>query len=94
MASQKPPLRGGATYTYSRRKPAQEIETEPMAVYGYARVSRLRQVEEGISLEDQQRRIEGRALELGSPVDRIYVEKGVSASLPLAERPEGKKLLG
>ena len=36
-----------------------------MTVYGYARVSTERQADEGVSLDEQIRRIEGRALEQG-----------------------------
>jgi DNA invertase Pin-like site-specific DNA recombinase len=36
-----------------------------VTVYGYARVSTERQADEGVSLEEQIRRIEGRALEQG-----------------------------
>jgi DNA invertase Pin-like site-specific DNA recombinase len=66
-----------------------------MRVYGYVRVSTTRQAEEGLSLDEQQRRIAGRAMELGCEIDRCFVERGVSAgTFMLAERPEGKKLLG
>jgi DNA invertase Pin-like site-specific DNA recombinase len=64
-----------------------------MAVYGYARVSTSRQAEEGESLDVQQRTVTGYALMLGLTVDRMFVERGVSGSIPLAERPEGTALL-
>jgi len=64
-----------------------------MAVYGYTRVSTSRQAEEGESLEVQQRTIAGYALMLGLTVDRMYVERGVSGSVPLSERAEGTALL-
>lgn len=64
-----------------------------MAVYGYARVSTSRQAEEGESLDVQQRTVAGYALMLGLTVDRMFVERGVSGSVPLAERPEGTALL-
>jgi putative DNA-invertase from lambdoid prophage Rac len=68
---------------------------EPMRTYGYVRVSTSRQAEEGLSLDEQERRIRGRAMELGTEIDRCFVERGVSAgTFMLAERPEGKKLLG
>lgn len=64
-----------------------------MAVYGYVRVSTDRQAEEGESLGAQQRVIEGYAMMQGLTVDQIFVERGVSGSKPISERPEGAKLL-
>ena len=64
-----------------------------MAVYGYARVSTSRQAEEGESLDVQQRTVAGYALMLGLTVDRMFVERGVSGSVPLSERAEGIALL-
>lgn len=64
-----------------------------MATYGYCRVSTERQAEEGESLGAQQRTIEGYAMMQGMKVDRVFVERGVSGSKPLGERPEGMKLL-
>jgi putative DNA-invertase from lambdoid prophage Rac len=65
-----------------------------MSVYGYARVSTGRQAGEGVSLEEQQRRIGGRALEQGWEVAEMFVERGVSGSVPFADRPQGKRLTG
>lgn len=64
-----------------------------MAVYGYVRVSTDRQAEEGESLGQQERKIAGYAQMQGLAVDRVFVERGVSGSKPLAERPEGSALL-
>lgn len=64
-----------------------------MAVYGYVRVSTDRQAEEGESLGAQQRTVEGYAMMHGLTLDRVFVERGVSGSKPLGERPEGSKLL-
>lgn len=64
-----------------------------MAVYGYCRVSTDRQADEGESLGQQERRIAGYAMMHGLVVDRMFVERGVSGSKPLADRPEGAKLL-
>ena len=69
----------------------QQPAPEPR-VWGYARVSTAEQTE-GVSLDEQQRRIKGRALELGVELTRIYVEEGVSGSTPLYRRPQGDKLL-
>jgi putative DNA-invertase from lambdoid prophage Rac len=64
-----------------------------VTVYGYARVSTERQADEGVSLDEQIRRIEGRALEQGWQIVEIFVERGVSGSVPLGNRPEGARLL-
>lgn len=63
-----------------------------MAVYGYARVSTLRQVNEGESLDVQRRQIEGYALMHGLTLDEVVVEEGVSGSIPVHERPAGGAL--
>lgn len=64
-----------------------------MAVYGYTRVSTDRQASEGESLDVQERTIAGYALMFAYDVDRIFRERGVSGSKPLADRPEGAALL-
>ena len=64
-----------------------------MAVYSYSRVSTTAQAEEGESLGAQQRRVEGYAMQHDLTIDRHFVERGVSGSVPLDERPEGKALL-
>ena len=63
-----------------------------MAVYGYTRVSSNLQVE-GESLDVQKRQIEGYALMHDWNVDKTFIEKGVSGSVPLGERLEGKDLV-
>ncbi|EIM27207.1 recombinase family protein [Microvirga lotononidis] len=64
-----------------------------MAVYGYTRVSTQTQADEGESLGAQQRRVEGYAQMIDLTVNRHFVERGVSGSVPLASRPEGAELL-
>lgn len=64
-----------------------------MRVYSYTRVSTGRQAEEGESLGAQQRRVEGYAQMHDMTVHRHFVERGVSGSIPLSERPEGGALL-
>jgi putative DNA-invertase from lambdoid prophage Rac len=64
-----------------------------MSVYGYVRVSTDRQADEGESLGTQQRVIDGYAMMNGLTLDSIFVERGVSGSKPLGERPEGARLL-
>jgi putative DNA-invertase from lambdoid prophage Rac len=64
-----------------------------MNVFGYVRVSTDRQEDEGESLGTQQRTIEGYAMMQGMTLREIFVERGVSGSKPLGERPEGARLL-
>jgi putative DNA-invertase from lambdoid prophage Rac len=63
-----------------------------VAVYGYCRVSTLRQASEGESLDVQRRQIEGYCLMHGLAVDEIVVEEGVSGSVPVEARPVGGAL--
>lgn len=64
-----------------------------MTAYGYCRVSTDKQAEDGESLGVQERAIQGYCMMqgLGNPV--IFVERGISASIPMCQRPEGAKLL-
>jgi DNA invertase Pin-like site-specific DNA recombinase len=64
-----------------------------MAAFGYVRVSTDRQAEEGESLGAQERTIQGYAMMHGLKLDRVFVERAVSGSRPIAERPEGGKLM-
>jgi putative DNA-invertase from lambdoid prophage Rac len=63
-----------------------------VAVYGYCRVSTLRQANEGESLDVQRRQIEGYGLMHGLTIDSVAVEEGVSGSVPVEERPIGGQL--
>jgi putative DNA-invertase from lambdoid prophage Rac len=56
-------------------------------VYGYARVSTVQQANDGESLDVQQRVIAGYAQMHGLVVNKVFVERGVSGSRPLRERP-------
>jgi DNA invertase Pin-like site-specific DNA recombinase len=64
-----------------------------MRVFGYSRVSTSEQADEGVSLAAQQRQLEGYALMKGWTIAEHFVERGVSGSLPLADRPEGARML-
>jgi DNA invertase Pin-like site-specific DNA recombinase len=64
-----------------------------MSVYAYVRVSTDRQAEDGASLDVQQRQIAGYAQMLDLTIEYTFVERGVSGSRPLADRPAGAKLL-
>lgn len=63
-----------------------------MSVYGYVRVSTVQQVEDGLSLDTQQKQLEGYAMMRGITIDEIFIEKGVSASKSFASRPAGCRL--
>jgi DNA invertase Pin-like site-specific DNA recombinase len=64
-----------------------------MKVFGYLRVSTSEQAQSGESLDTQKQQIVGYAMMKGWTVDEFFVEAGVSGSVPLADRPEGKRLL-
>ena len=63
-----------------------------MTVYGYCRVSTVRQASEGESLEVQRRQIEGYAIMHGLALDGVVIEEEVSGSVPVSERPKGGAL--
>jgi DNA invertase Pin-like site-specific DNA recombinase len=65
-----------------------------MAVYSYARVSTARQADEGESLGAQERTLAGYAMMHGLAITKSFVERGVSGSVPLNDRPQGRALLG
>jgi putative DNA-invertase from lambdoid prophage Rac len=62
-------------------------------VFGYARVSTDDQANDGSSLDTQQQQIIGYAMMKGWQITEHFVERGVSGSIPLIDRPEGKRLL-
>jgi putative DNA-invertase from lambdoid prophage Rac len=81
------------TRTRAQRRAAM---SGPPQVYGYVRVSTVQQ-SEGSSLVEQERQIRGRCLS-GSEqgpweLTQLFVESGVSASIPLVQRPAGAELL-
>jgi DNA invertase Pin-like site-specific DNA recombinase len=81
---------------HSTHPPARPVQSElPLLqrALGYARVSTDTQSASGISLEEQQRKIEARSLENGWHLERVYIDAGISGSTPLGKRPEGAKLL-
>jgi DNA invertase Pin-like site-specific DNA recombinase len=63
-----------------------------MKVFGYVRVSTEEQASNGVSLEAQQR-ITRYAMMKGWQVADFFIEAGVSGSVPLADRPEGRRLV-
>ncbi|MGE0684556.1 MAG: recombinase family protein [Candidatus Binatia bacterium] len=60
-----------------------------MPVFGYARVSTALQANEGESLDVQRRQIEGWCQMQGLELTELFVERGVSGSIPVAERQAG-----
>ena len=63
-----------------------------MTVYGYVRVSTIKQAD-GESLTVQTRQLEGYALQHGFTLEATLSEEGVSGSIPLSQRPVGGPLL-
>jgi putative DNA-invertase from lambdoid prophage Rac len=63
-----------------------------MAIYGYCRVSTLRQANEGESLDVQRRQIEGYAIMHALTLAGVLIEEGVSGSIPVEDRPVGGSL--
>lgn len=80
----------GRTALASKRR--LRVVPTSMQLWGYCRVSTDRQSEKGLSLDDQERRVRGRALELGRELAGVFIERGVSGSIPFKDRPEGGKL--
>jgi DNA invertase Pin-like site-specific DNA recombinase len=64
-----------------------------MKVFGYCRVSTAEQASNGESLDTQKQQITGYAMIKGWTVSGFFIETGVSGSVPLADRPEGKRLI-
>ena len=64
-----------------------------MKIFSYARVSTAEQASDGDSLATQQQQAAGFAMMKGWTIDAAFIEMGVSGSVPLAERPEGARLL-
>jgi putative DNA-invertase from lambdoid prophage Rac len=64
-----------------------------MRVFGYCRVSTAEQAGSGMSLDQQRQQITGYAMMKGWTITETFVEAGVSGSVPLADRPEGQRLL-
>lgn len=64
-----------------------------MRVFGYSRVSTAEQASSGESLETQRRQVEGYAMIKGWQIAEMFVESGVSGSVPLSERDAGKRLI-
>ena len=64
-----------------------------MRIFGYSRVSTTEQADNGSSLATQRQQIAGYAMMKGWTVNEHFVEEGVSGSVPLVDRPQGKRLL-
>ena len=63
-----------------------------LRAFGYCRVSTDQRRGSGISLDEQQRKIEGRCIENGWTLQRLF-NAGIGGSTPLGWRPEGARLL-
>jgi putative DNA-invertase from lambdoid prophage Rac len=61
-------------------------------ILGYIRVSSESSVD-GESLKVQRRQLQGWALQHGKYISKIFADEGVSGSIPLQERPQGRLLV-
>ena len=62
-------------------------------IYGNVRVSTVQQAKDGSSLEDQQKKIEEFVqAKFNRPVDKFFIDAGVSGAKPLTERPASREL--
>jgi putative DNA-invertase from lambdoid prophage Rac len=75
------------------KRSLQPLPRPEQRVYGYCRVSTDRQADSGISLDEQERKLEARCAEHGWRLEHVYVDAGVSGSTLLGKRPEGGRLL-
>ncbi|MFB6271976.1 MAG: recombinase family protein [Salinibacter sp.] len=64
-----------------------------MKALGYVRVSTQEQAMEGLSVDAQRAKIEAHATAQGMTIVETYVDRGVSASKPLATRSAGSEML-
>ena len=62
-------------------------------MFGYLRVSTAEQASNGDSRDAQRQQVMGYAMMKGWQVSEFFVEGGVSGSVPLADRPEGRRML-
>jgi putative DNA-invertase from lambdoid prophage Rac len=76
-----------------RRRARKAKKPATMRVFGYVRVSTAEQANNGDSIETQRQQIIGYAMMKGWQVSGFFIDRGVSGSVPLAERPEGHRLL-
>lgn len=63
-----------------------------MAVYGYIRVSTQSQSDDGLSLQTQEKQLQGYAMMNNFDLEEVFVERAVSGWKPLSSRPEGERL--
>ena len=69
------------------------VRRKARKVVGYCRVSTSEQASGGDSLATQRQQITGYAMMQGWEIDACFIDAGVSGSVPLADRPEGKRLI-
>jgi DNA invertase Pin-like site-specific DNA recombinase len=74
-------------------RPKKTKKSAITTIFGYVRVSTAEQANNGDSIETQRQQITGYAMIKGWQITEFFVDRGVSGSVPLAERPEGQRLL-
>jgi len=63
-------------------------------IFGYARVSTADQATaDRSSLDDQERRVRGTAMQRGAEITEMFIDPGVSGSIPLNDRPAGQRMM-
>lgn len=77
----------------ARKTKASATATASKRAFGYVRVSTAAQATEGDSLAVQVEMLRAAAKLEGLDLVQVFVEEGVSGGKPLAERPEGSKLM-
>ena len=69
------------------------VRNKARRIVGYCRVSTSEQASNGDSLATQKQQITGYAMMQGWEIGAFFIEAGISGSVPLAHRPEGKRLI-
>ncbi len=89
------PMRGAARYAVRSRRPrtAPTTSTTPGRAAAYLRVSTEEQAREGVSLEAQEAKLRAYAIAQGFADVALFVDAGVSGSVPLADRPAAAAML-
>jgi DNA invertase Pin-like site-specific DNA recombinase len=81
------------TVTRRRKSDVAQSANASMRAAAYVRVSTEEQATEGVSLDAQLDRVDAYAAGQGLELCGVYRDEGVSASEPLATRPDGERLV-
>jgi DNA invertase Pin-like site-specific DNA recombinase len=64
-----------------------------MSTYAYTRVSTMDQADSGLGLSDQEEKIRSYAKMRDLQIDRLFVDNGISGTVPIADRPAGGEMV-